>query len=1034
MLRDEVIERVTEPSPWVHPMQIAFKPDGRLRICMDPRYLNKYLEHAIFPFPSLDEVFSQVKGAQFFSKIDLTWGFWNLRLDEASSRLCTFVTPWGVFRYRRLPFGVSPAPEVFHRVIADVLEDLPGVVHYVDDVLVYGTTAAEHDQRLRVVLARLRRAGFAISDAKCVFRKPAVVFLGHLVSGDAIKPDPAKVAVLKDMKPPTNITEHRGLMGFVNFLAQYLPHFSTLTEPLRRLQSSKAHFKWTSDQQRAFDLLKDLFAREPCLAPFDQSVPVSLATDASATGLGAVLLQHGRPVMYVARSLTGAETRYSTIEKELLAVVFALRRCHFYTYGRPVRVLTDHRSLLGLMDADLEQMTPRLRRFVERLFPYDLTWEHIPGKDNYIPDYLSRMAPVPPAAADVSKALTFDAADARFTQLLLGGGPFYATMASVSYDDEVFAWLGRGVQHGWRRRCPAHIPGLTAYWPLRHRLRVSGPFLVLDDDRVCVPAALQSQALALLHHGHPGVAGMRAKARRILYWPGWSRQVAAYVQNCVPCAEQAATPPRPPYFWATPPEYPGDHVAADHFSFGNECYLVMLDVFSGFPFLYRCPSPSASALLQAAQAVFLQTGLPCVFLSDSGCAFVSEAFQSFLQACNVDHRCSSPQYAQSNGAAERAVRTLKTLRAKASSPFALFQAVLEMQNTPRGPCQLSPADVFLGRAQRTWSNPCPRPSTCSWAGLHRALLARQRHVDVSRPRRGVETVLRPGTPALLKDFFGRTVRVLIVGMGTAPRAYQVQLPSGRVTERNRVFLFPLPRNPSAVPSSIPMTPTASLPSTSPPTMTRMGLPPPAMWGPLARSSAPPPGTAFTSRRTCAVTRTATSSAIPPGAGSAPLASNSQTPTPRPAVMPPLPTVPQVPVPTVPLQVPLPGMPPVRLARGAAPPGRACAAASSGNAGPPARDKRQIRLTHRATESTLQATYRLHAIFQDRLPPPSSRRPSPPQPPSPGRRPSPLSLLTTMPSTASPPTMTPPCTSMTVTPSCTSMTSSLTSTPGPRPSP
>jgi hypothetical protein len=222
MLRDQVIERVTEPSPWCHPMQIAFKPDGRLRICMDPRYLNKYLERAIFPFPSLDQVFSTVKGAKVFSKIDLTWGFWNLRLDEASAKLCTFVTPWGVFRYRRLPFGVSPAPEVFHRVIADVLEGLPGVIHYVDDVLVYGATAAEHEERLRAVLARLRRAGFAISDAKCVFRKPAVVFLGHLVSGEEIRTDPAKVAILNEMRPPTNISEHRGLMGFVNFLAAYI--------------------------------------------------------------------------------------------------------------------------------------------------------------------------------------------------------------------------------------------------------------------------------------------------------------------------------------------------------------------------------------------------------------------------------------------------------------------------------------------------------------------------------------------------------------------------------------------------------------------------------------------------------------------------------------------------------------------------------------------------------------------------------------------------------------------------------------------
>jgi hypothetical protein len=184
-------------------MQIAFKPDGRLRICMDPRYLNQYLEQAIYPFPGLDQVFSSVKGAKYFSKIDLTWGFWNLRLDEKSSKLCTFVTPWGVFCYTRLPFGVSPAPEVFHRVLADVLRGLDGVLHYVDDVLIYGATLAEHDRRLREVIRRLTTAGFALSKTKCRFRKDAVVFLGHRISGSTtIQPDPDEVAALLNMKPP----------------------------------------------------------------------------------------------------------------------------------------------------------------------------------------------------------------------------------------------------------------------------------------------------------------------------------------------------------------------------------------------------------------------------------------------------------------------------------------------------------------------------------------------------------------------------------------------------------------------------------------------------------------------------------------------------------------------------------------------------------------------------------------------------------------------------------------------------------------
>jgi hypothetical protein len=247
-------------------------------------------------------------------------------------------------------------------------------------------------------------------------------------------------------------------MGFVNFLVQYFPHYSVVTEPIHRLQSGKTHFCWTDDQQRAFELLKDLFAKELCLAPFDKNVPLTMAMDASSTGLGAVLLQRGRPVMYVARSLTEAEHRYSTIKKELLAVAFALKWCHFYAYGCQITVMTDHRLLLRLVDSDLEQMSPRLRRFTERLFPYSLRWEYIPGKTNFIPDYLSRRAPSPPTVIEEATALTFDAADARFTRLLLGGGEFYQKLATASLHDPTFDYLRKCIQNGWPRRVPPFQP------------------------------------------------------------------------------------------------------------------------------------------------------------------------------------------------------------------------------------------------------------------------------------------------------------------------------------------------------------------------------------------------------------------------------------------------------------------------------------------------------------------------------------------------------------------------------------------------
>jgi hypothetical protein len=182
------------------------------------------------------------------------------------------------------------------------------------------------------------------------------------------------------------------------------------------------------------------------------------------------------------------------------------------------------------MGSELDTMTPRLRRFVEQLFPYTLTWEHIPGKENVIPDYLSRMAPSVPACVEVSEALTFDPADSRFTQLLLGGGDFYKKMATASFEDPLFQFLWKSVAKGWQRKVPLHVPGAGRYWPLRDCLRVSGPFLLLEDDRICVPEDLIPEALRLLHLGHPGVNGMCSKAQQVFYWPGWTRDVRSHVQ------------------------------------------------------------------------------------------------------------------------------------------------------------------------------------------------------------------------------------------------------------------------------------------------------------------------------------------------------------------------------------------------------------------------------------------------------------------------------------------------------------------------
>jgi transposase InsO family protein len=671
MLANGIIEPVTEPTAWCHPMLVTPKPNGRLRVCMDPRYLNEYLVRAVHPFPDMEQIFTHVKGAVIFSKIDLTHGFWNLKLDKASSDICVFSSPWGRFRYLRLPFGVSPAPEVFHRVVADVIRGLPNVVHYIDDILIYATTRAEHDALVKEVLQRLRNAGFSVCQEKCAFGKASMTFLGHHLSGTRISPDPLKLEALSCMQPPSNSAELFSFLGFVNYLARYVPRLAALAEPLRRLQSSKVQFEWTSDQDAAFRAIKKCLLASPGLAPFDPALPLVVATDASNAGIGGVLLQNDRPVLFVARSLTPAETRYAIIEKELLAVLFVLTRCHFYTFGRPVIVRTDHKPLLGLVRADAEKLSTRIRRFVERLFPYALEWEYVPGKEHLFPDALSRI-PIrtPLSALDQNEHDWFNVSDAALLAALNSGGPVFSAIARATEPDVQFKALLACAANGWppkliKRDARRHL--LQPYWALRDELRVVGPYL-MRGHRVCVPRACHAQALAVLHSGHPGIQLMQQRAQNLFYWPGITADIYRHVLHCDMCAANQSAPRREPLLREAPASFPGEIVAADFFEYQKSCYLAASDAFSNYLFCIEVPSPSSTALLKGLRTIFLQTGSPRVFASDGGPAFMAETVAQFLRQNNCRHRVSSPRYAQSNGAAERAVQTLKALRRRCPTP------------------------------------------------------------------------------------------------------------------------------------------------------------------------------------------------------------------------------------------------------------------------------------------------------------------------------------------------------------------------------
>ena len=329
-----VITPVEEPTSWCSRLLVATKKSGALRICIDPRPLNRALKREHHTLPTLEDVLPLLSKGRIFSKLDLRNAFWHVCLDEESSKLTTFQTPSGRYRWLRLPFGTSVSSELFQKRLEQTLEDLVGVIGVTDDIIVYGEgdndeeAQHDHDANLIKLLERCRQAGLALNKEKAELNKTEISFLGHIISSEGLKIDPTKVEAVLQMPKPTDVEGVRRLCGFVNYLAKFLPRLADVLLPIRQLTQNNVPWTWTQTHDEAFETVKRLVSEAPVLAYFDNRETVTIQCDASQSGLGAVMTQKGRPIAYASRALTDTETRYAQIEKEMLAIVFSLERFH----------------------------------------------------------------------------------------------------------------------------------------------------------------------------------------------------------------------------------------------------------------------------------------------------------------------------------------------------------------------------------------------------------------------------------------------------------------------------------------------------------------------------------------------------------------------------------------------------------------------------------------------------------------------------------------------------------------------------------
>ena len=703
-----VIEKATGPTPWISPIVVVPKKDpGKIRVCVDMRAANTAIKRERHATPTLDELKTMLTGAKVFSKLDLNQGYNQLELAEESRYITTFATHLGLYRYKRLFFGVNSASEIFQETIRQTLADIDGAVNLSDDILIYGCTQEEHNASLRKVLQRLAERGLTLNRDKCEYDKTSLEFLGHVFGADGIKPSPDKIKIITKMQQPKNASEARSFFGMTNFCGSaFVKDYATLTHDLRQLTKKNTPWEWGEKHKNAFNTLKERLKEACTLAFFDPSKPTALYTDASPVGVSAVLAQGDKIIQFGSRALTSVEQRYSQTEREALAIIWACEYFHIFVFGAPFTVLTDHKPLVSIFGNTRGQTSARIERWVLRTQAYQLTVTYRPGHDNPA-DYLSRH-PV-----DISPSSREEkVAEEYLNYLVTSATPKTMTVEQVAdetaKDHTLQAVIKAFVTNAWYTE-EEKVDKTVFHTLFNCRTELSLAHegrILLKGPRIVLPETLHAQAVRLAHTGHQGIVKTAALLREKVWFKGLQSQVEQSVKACHLCQVTTPTTSREPLEMSELPRAVWTEVSADfgHLPNGKQI-LVVVDEYSRYPLVEVLDSITANSVIPRLNAIFAMMGIPESLKTDNGPPFNGHDFESFATQTGFHHRKITPLWPRANGETERFMRTVKkTLKFAHTQNLnikqELYRFLLDYRTTPHSSTGIPPATVFFGRSLR----------------------------------------------------------------------------------------------------------------------------------------------------------------------------------------------------------------------------------------------------------------------------------------------------------------------------------------------
>lgn len=607
-------------------------------------------------------------------------------------------------------FGINCAPEIFQKTMEKILAGCIGCLIYIDDILIFGIDQKSHDERLKIILGRLKEFNVLLNKDKCVIGKTDIEFLGHRLSSNGIKPTHDKIIAIQQFRAPATAEETRSFLGLVNFVGKFIPNLADTTEPLRRLTRNETKFKWDEEQQLAFEKIKSHMTNEMTLGFYKADDRTQIIADASPFALGAVLVQfkdtEPRVISYASRSLSKTEQNYAQTEKEALALVYAMERFHFYVFGREVELVTDHKALEILFGPKAKPCA-RIERWVLRLQSYRYKVVYKPGKSN-IADPLSRLV--------VHEVTKHPDTDAYVRWIVTHAEPKALKLQEISAASTKDLTI-----QAVRKALKENIWNESAkpFKNFETELCFSDEIL-LRGTRIVIPHELTRKTLELAHEGHPGMSVMKKRLRAKVWWPRIDEHVDKYVKSCKGCTLVSAPAAPEPMRRTELPAEPWSHIAIDFLGpLPSGHYLLMIvDYFSRFLEVEIMSKIDSAETIKRLKVIFARFGFPERLTADNGRQFTSSEFTNFCETNNIELVHTTPYWPQMNGEVERQNRSiLKRLsiwqEEKLDWKDELNNYLIMYRSTPHSITLKSPAELMYKRALRdkipTMNRSYPQP-------------------------------------------------------------------------------------------------------------------------------------------------------------------------------------------------------------------------------------------------------------------------------------------------------------------------------------